>query len=103
MSGEYCEYKGRKNRTKENVLIKRLKRRLLGQTVVSIFLFLTICFCQYCFPQTKTTGLIRQAVLYEPDTSAITETVKYAFKNTKATILKEVTKNENKTNPEIHN
>ncbi len=80
MAHEYREYRSpRSQASKENKIKTRFLKKLLKQMIFALIIFSAVYFFKLSATD-ELNGYIRNAFLYKPDTTFITDTVKNALK-----------------------
>lgn len=74
MSEEYREYRGRRTSSTDKTKKQFAFPKKLGvQTVISLALLITVCTVKFSFKESIINTYIKSAVLYQPDTSRLTD------------------------------
>ncbi len=95
MAREYREYRSSRSQVpKENKKKHRFFKNFLRQLIFALIIFSAIYFFKLSSSD-KINGYIRNAFLYKPDTTFITDTVKNALKINEKNTPEEGAENEN--------
>ncbi len=95
MAREYREYRSSRSQApKENKRKHHFLKKFLRQLIFALIIFSVVYFLKFSSSD-KINGYIRNAFLYKPDTTFITDTVKNVLKLNEEKTEEEGTENEN--------